>query len=295
MTFRKTRKLNSKHLTNVADRGNNTKSCALSTKTNVHNFNILKNVICYLLGVAFFFAVHKTIDIRMAMIGGAAFLIAYQSIYYFNDLMDYESDRKNPLKRNTKPFARGEISREQMEARIFILPALGIGLGFFVNPVFGAILVGMVFLNFLYSYSGTRFKKNLMATPTLFLVEFMKFSCGWFALTKSLDGFPILVFLAFALSYIVGNFYYKNEINKKDLKISIDRHWKPAIIGVIALVSYVGALLIYSFTIPLLILIPLSASMCLIGWLNNLSRVKLGSILLVIIGIIFILSVVFFA
>lgn len=84
------------------------------------------------------------------MVVFAAFCAAASGIYIVNDLLDLESDRAHPRKRN-RPFASGRLPLA-FGALGPVLMLVGIGLGFWVSAQVGMVVVGYLVLSSSYSY-----------------------------------------------------------------------------------------------------------------------------------------------
>ncbi len=80
----------------------------------------------------------------------AAFCAASSGTYIVNDLLDLESDRAHPRKRN-RPFASGQLPHA-LGVLGPLLMLLGVGLGFWVSPQVGVVVVGYLVLSTSYSY-----------------------------------------------------------------------------------------------------------------------------------------------
>ena len=93
-----------------------------------------------------------------------AFCFAASSVYLLNDVLDYEADRKHPVKKN-RPIARDEVSRG---VALFLSFALGVGaliISFIINPIFLAIVIIYIVNNILYS----SYFKNIVILDILFI------------------------------------------------------------------------------------------------------------------------------
>jgi 4-hydroxybenzoate polyprenyltransferase len=82
--------------------------------------------------------------------GFILFCLVSSSVYLFNDVMDIESDKKHPTKRN-RPIAAGKLSVTTAMVFAFGLIIIALGLGYWLSPGFG-ILASVYFLtNLAYS------------------------------------------------------------------------------------------------------------------------------------------------
>lgn len=73
------------------------------------------------------------------------------AVYLINDLVDAEKDRRHPRKRN-RPIASGRLSPRLALAAAILIPLVGLPLGFYLDPLFGAILVAYFILQIAYSF-----------------------------------------------------------------------------------------------------------------------------------------------
>lgn len=70
--------------------------------------------------------------------------------YLFNDLMDFESDRQHPIKKN-RPIASGAMSKTYAYGLLITCLAVGIGLSFSLSRDFQFILAAYLVITILYS------------------------------------------------------------------------------------------------------------------------------------------------
>ncbi len=88
--------------------------------------------------------------ILKTVLGFVLFCLLSSSVYIFNDLMDVESDRKHPSKRN-RPIASGRIKIPTAIVISIILAVLALGLSAWLSPVFALTALAYFVLNLLYS------------------------------------------------------------------------------------------------------------------------------------------------
>jgi 4-hydroxybenzoate polyprenyltransferase len=74
------------------------------------------------------------------------------SIYLLNDILDVEQDRLHPKKRN-RPIASGSLPVELAMVGAVLLAIAGVGIGFSLRPLFGAVLSAYLVLQIAYCFS----------------------------------------------------------------------------------------------------------------------------------------------
>lgn len=84
------------------------------------------------------------------LVGFAIYGCCASGLYILNDLLDLHSDREHPWKKE-RPIAAGTISIPQGLIASLILLSSALGLGFLLDPQFGAALLGYATLTVLYS------------------------------------------------------------------------------------------------------------------------------------------------
>jgi len=80
----------------------------------------------------------------------ALFSLASGCVYVLNDLLDVHQDRLHPKKR-ARPIASGALPIPVAWAFFVVITPLGVGLGFLLEPRFGAVLASYLSLNVAYS------------------------------------------------------------------------------------------------------------------------------------------------
>ncbi len=216
-----------------------------------------KNIVQFSLGIILYIFVIGMPDAYIVLLSLAGFLIAYSSVYLYNDLVDFEEDKKDTEKMKWKLVAGGMISAGVAKMLTILFVAAGLGISFAVNRWFFLMVLAMLFLNFLHSSPYTRFKKGLYRTSVnMSAIELLKFSCGWFALTSDIVKFPFWLMLAFSVvyttSYIVYKFKFRGSTikNRKELFIAL---------GAVGFLSYGMSFIQYGFPVSmtLLVIIPM--------------------------------------
>jgi len=214
-----------------------------------------KNVAQFLLGAVLFWVVYGSLNI-WAAVALVAFLMAYSSVYFFNDITDCEDDRCDEEKKEWKLVASGKLSKREAGAAGALLLAGGISLSALVNGWFLVIMLALIFLNFLHSSPYIRLKKRMSAAAAnITAIEFLKYSCGWFALTSDLTNFPFWLILCFSLIYSAVYLAYKFRF--RGMVIKGNKHILVPL-GAAATFSYMASLALYDFALPMLFLLAVS-------------------------------------
>lgn len=79
-----------------------------------------------------------------------AFSFVASGVYFFNDLVDYETDRAHPKKRH-RPIASGALSKRAGVCGACVLFALGLALAWQIRPLCFAIVLSYVLINLAYT------------------------------------------------------------------------------------------------------------------------------------------------
>jgi 4-hydroxybenzoate polyprenyltransferase len=217
-----------------------------------------KNVVQFSLGVILFWFLMDMPDVYTTLFSLAGFLVAYSSVYLYNDVVDCNEDKKDREKIKWKIVAGGMLSATQAKTLTVVFASTGLFLSFMVNKWFFLIILAMLLLNFLHSSPQTKFKKSMRKTAVnMTAIEFLKYSCGWFALTTDISRFPFWMMMTFAVvymaSYLIYKFKFKGSIIKSNKKMFLA-------IGIFGGLSYFVSFIQYGFplSMTLLVVIPLS-------------------------------------
>lgn len=219
--------------------------------------SIPKNIVQFSLGVILYWILVGVPDAYATALALAGFIIAYSSVYLYNDIADHEEDRKDKEKLKWKLIAGGHISITRSKILTLIFALIGVSISFTVNRWFFGIIILMLFLNLLHSSPRIRFKKSINRTSVnMTAIEFLKFSCGWFALTTDIAKFPFWIMLAFSIVYTSSYLIYKFNFRGGTIRA------KSKLFGVLAFsgtLSYILSFFSYGFplSMSILIIIPL--------------------------------------
>ena len=212
-----------------------------------------KNIIQFLVGIVLYWIIIGPFNYIKAFIGLVAFLITYSSVYIMNDIIDYEEDRKDKLKKEWKIIANGTISIKDAVALLVFMLVVGFSLSLIVGVRFTIAMILLIFLNFLHSSPFTKFKKRIKRTVVnMTTIEFIKYSSGWFALTTNISYFPFWLILCLALAYTFSYITYKFKLDISWVK---KHRLLFSFMLSLASLSYILSLMMYDFPVSLLILL----------------------------------------
>ena len=245
---------------------------ARSLVYNSVTISLPKNIIQFIFGILVYWLTFGFFDWFTALTALSGYLLAYSSVYFFNDIIDADEDRKHKEKITWKIVANGTMSKKSASVTAAVFAFTGLALSAVTGTWFLALMAVLLFLNFLHSWPGIRLKKRLKPTAlNMSAIEFIKFSCGWFALTSDFQSFPFWIILTFSVTYSAVYLMYKFNF-----KGDIIRSNKPLLIsmGIVVIFSYLASIFSYNFTLPLLIVM---VSCVVFGTISTGRKVKLMS------------------
>ncbi|NPV51246.1 MAG: UbiA family prenyltransferase [Candidatus Methanofastidiosum sp.] len=179
---------------------------------NSATLNAPKNILQFLFGVVIYTSLTGDYNILKIVVAASGLSMGLGAIYLFNDLTDYEEDRKNQMKISWKAIANGSISVQTAKYLIIILSILGTLFSFLSGTNFFVIFVAIIALNLLYSYPAIRLKSHKNSSLIVItLIQILKFSSGWFLFTNNLEGFPYPFVVSLSVGYALLFLYYKNN------------------------------------------------------------------------------------
>jgi len=212
-----------------------------------------KNAVQFFLGAVLFWLVMGVPNPLTMVIGLSGFLITYSSVYLFNDISDYKEDIKNREKLKWKLVAGKMISMRAAFALSLTLLFSGLSISIFISKWYFLIMVVLIFLNFLHSSPWTRFKKSLAKTSVnMTVIQFLKFSTGWFALTSNISHFPFWLIAGFSIVYTASYIIYKFGFKGKKIKSRKGFFWT---LGILGGSFYTISFLVYGFPLSLVMLV----------------------------------------
>lgn len=236
--------------------------------------NAPKNILQFLFGVIIYISVTGNYDLLKIVFASLGLFLGLGAIYLFNDLTDYEDDKKNQLKISWKAIANGSISIQSAKYLIFIISVLGTIFSFLAGLNFFTIYALVAILNLAYSHPAIRLKKSKNASVIIItLIQILKFSSGWFLFTNSLEGFPFSFVICLSIGYTLLFLYYKNNTAnaRKVIRENKKRVYPMSIL-------MFGFLLIsfFMYAFPVVFIIMLSLSIPTI-FLYNISKNYIGT------------------
>jgi 4-hydroxybenzoate polyprenyltransferase len=84
------------------------------------------------------------------IVGFILLCVVSGTVYIINDVVDVEKDRQHPRK-SKRPIASGKLGAKAAIAAAIIILLIALPAGFILNPIFGGILSGYLFMQILYS------------------------------------------------------------------------------------------------------------------------------------------------
>ncbi len=141
-----------------------------------------------------------------------SFLVFYSAVYFYNDLIDLERDRKRRRIPEHKLLARGKFTKKEY-ATLFFLSLFSGGIAtFFTDTLLFIFSLFLVLLNIL----RTRYFTSLFArSVSLFFITFANLVAFWYAVSGSVACASIYpLFLLYSLVYTLGYCFCKAEKNE---------------------------------------------------------------------------------
>ncbi|MBU5575185.1 MAG: UbiA family prenyltransferase [Candidatus Aenigmarchaeota archaeon] len=211
--------------------------------------NLFKNIITFFILPAHYFLIYGNISNLFSLfLGLFGFLLAYHSIYYLNDLMDYEEDKNDEIKNKIKPLINKRITKETAISLMFIYSIIGLSISFYVNTLFGFAVFLSLFFNFLHSSNFTRLKKTKLCKLNFFFLQSSKVSASWFILSNSLLNFPFFLVFLYSSVYLFFYIFYKNIKNLDNYKI----YYKIKLLGIPVILFFILSLFVYPYKLLLI-------------------------------------------
>tara|TARA_B110000858_G_scaffold198427_1_gene264862 strand:- start:5770 stop:6609 length:840 start_codon:yes stop_codon:yes gene_type:complete len=206
------------------------------------------------------------------------FSLSASTIYIFNDLIDYESDRKNPWKKN-RPIASDLFSKKDS---IFVISVLLILLIFLLYFFYiSKFVIYLIFAYFLINILYSLLLKKIFILNYLILVSFfyIRLIAGTIENQIPLSNWLTVFILTSSLILIIGkklsDFDYSDKLNNKKKKILVTFITLIAIAQLIIYIIFVNtdyALMKYGN------LFQYSSLFVILGTIRYLLLIKKGSV-----------------
>ena len=205
----------------------------------------LKNLLIFIV----MFAANKTNTDNFLILSiifiGFSFLVS--STYIFNDLIDVESDRNHPVKKN-RPLASGEITKETAVMLMLVLFIFGNAIIFYSNS--SVLIYSSLYLFFTLLYT-TKFKyvkySDLINISILFLI---RITIGGEAISTKIS-IPLYIFVFFSsLAVVTGkklSILGNSEIKNSKVKTFIKNSYSPEELKLILNLSFVFSIVTYLY------------------------------------------------
>lgn len=132
-------------------------------------------------------------------LGFLAFCLTCSSVYVFNDIIDRNKDRNHP-KKCMRPIASGAVSVFEGAVMAALLFLVGVGLSFYLNIWFGAIVLAYIGINLAYSL---RLKREPILDIMCIAVGFVLRAISGAALIRVMIS-PWLILCSFMLSLFLA-------------------------------------------------------------------------------------------
>lgn len=236
--------------------------------------NAPKNILQFLFGVIIYATYTGMYDIPRSALAAVGLCLGLGAIYLFNDLTDYEEDKKNPFKNYWKAIANGSISIKSAKILIFVLSVSGTLFSLISGRNFFTIYLTIITLNLLYSYPSIRLKshKNL-SLLIITVIQIFKFSSGWFLFTSSFQGFPFAIVFSISIGYSLLFLYYKNDTSNI-IKITKENKLRVYPLSLFLFIFILISILTYSYPVVFVLILGMAVPTILF---YNLSKEYLGT------------------
>lgn len=261
-------------------------------------FLTIKNILQYTIGGILFYVTFNKISLISFFFGMFSFALSYSFVYTMNDVIDYKIDEtdknKKIIKKSIKaPIITKILPIEQILWVSSLFLIIGIFISLFINSIFSILIIILIIMNIIHSNPIHSFKKaNLILIPNMFLIQFIKFSLGWFSQTKEITSFPSWIFILCSLSYVLMYKIYKfnYDFNKMPLKEKL----YIIVLIFFSFFAYLISIFLYDIMLPLLI----TSIVVLISYLMGMRikkmdlKIKIGFFLIYIVIFFLILPII---
>lgn len=181
-----------------------------------------------------------TNDFYKILIGFISFSLMSSSIYIINDIIDYDLDKKTPVKKN-KPISSGKISKDKALKISILTFFLSLILNYFTYSLFSYLyLLAYFLLNLFYSFYG----KNIPYLDLLLIITFYIIRIDYGAMILN-----VTVSLILNLTVIFGSLYLiltkrRVEIENKKCRKVLKKYDKKRL-RIFSIISLILMLICY--------------------------------------------------
>lgn len=181
-----------------------------------------------------------TNDFYKILIGFISFSLMSSVIYIINDIIDYELDKKTPVKKN-KPISSGKISKDKALKISILTFFLSLILNYFTCSLFSYLyLLAYFLLNLFYSFYG----KNIPYLDLLLIITFYIIRIDYGAMILN-----VTVSLILNLTVIFGSLYLiltkrRVEIENKKCRKVLKKYDKKRL-RIFSIISLILMLICY--------------------------------------------------
>lgn len=181
-----------------------------------------------------------TNDFNKILIGFISFSLMSSSIYIINDIIDYDLDKKTPVKKN-KPIPSGKINKDKALKISILTFFLSLILNYFTYSLFSYLyLLAYFLLNLFYSFYG----KNIPYLDLLLIITFYIIRIDYGAMILN-----VTVSLILNLTVIFGSLYLiltkrRVEIENKKCRKVLKKYDKKRL-RIFSIISLILMLICY--------------------------------------------------
>ena len=175
----------------------------------------VKNILLFL-PIVLAHTIDNITDLTNVLIGFFSFSISASFVYVLNDLLDLDSDRNHPRKKN-RPLASGDLPIQIGIALVPILFIIGVGLSLLLNFKFQLILLAYILITTAYSFSLKKIPiLDIIILATLFTSRIV---AGAFAANVYLSMWILAFSMFFFMNLAVLKRYTELLVMKKNKQI----------------------------------------------------------------------------
>lgn len=181
-----------------------------------------------------------TNDFYKILIGFISFSLMSSVIYIINDIIDYDLDKKTPVKKN-KPISSGKVSKDKALKISILIFFLSLILNYFTCSLFSYLyLLAYFLLNLFYSFYG----KNIPYLDLLLIITFYIIRIDYGAMILN-----VTVSLILNLTVIFGSLYLiltkrRVEIENKKCRKVLKKYDKKRL-RIFSIISLILMLICY--------------------------------------------------